>query len=83
MESFTPCIGMWLRRFKLIKCTGPSSNCCIGPNTPKINTPQLLCERSPITIYGISKAGWRALACELLFSKKYNVDVEEVFDIQD
>lgn len=74
MESLLHVLEL-AREFQLDKVYWPSSIAVFGPNTPKINTPQI-CVKEPNTVYGISKqAGERW--CEYYF-QKYQVDVRSL-----
>ena len=53
----------------------PSSIAAFGPNTPRVDTPQITV-MDPITIYGISKLAGERL-CDYYFSK-YGVDVRSI-----
>jgi len=60
---------------KPLRVFWPSSIAAFGPNTPRVNTPQLTV-MDPTTIYGISKLAGERL-CEYYFSK-FGVDVRSI-----
>ncbi|HXA48298.1 MAG TPA: NAD-dependent epimerase/dehydratase family protein [Burkholderiaceae bacterium] len=60
---------------KPLRVFWPSSIAAFGPNTPRVNTPQLT-TMDPTTIYGISKLAGERL-CEYYFSK-FGVDVRSI-----
>lgn len=61
--------------YKTARIYWPSSIAVFGPNSPKIQTPQL-CIMDPITVYGISKlAGERW--CEYYFHR-YGLDIRSI-----
>ncbi len=60
---------------KPLRIFWPSSIAAFGPNTPRVNTPQMTV-MDPTTIYGISKLAGERL-CEYYFSK-YGVDVRSI-----
>lgn len=60
---------------KRLRIFWPSSIAAFGPNTPRVNTPQLTV-MDPTTIYGISKQAGERL-CEYYFAK-FGVDVRSI-----
>ena len=60
---------------KPLRVFWPSSIAAFGPNTPRVDTPQMTV-MDPTTIYGISKQAGERL-CEYYFSK-YGVDVRSI-----
>jgi len=63
------------REYKITKVFWPSSIAVFGPDTPKINTPQLTI-LNPTTMYGLTKVTGELL-CQYYFLK-YGVDVRSV-----